>query len=174
MILVNYTFKGDVASKWMCILCTDPSCQNQFILTAHWISCGDAAFFDEWKVWKRVMAAWTRTGNMHFLKRPRLLLIHLFFIFRHICISLLLFSSNINSSRKFGGGIGGWGGGWGCFSRLKYLGDFCLKPLPPSLFSFLLILCYLCLVCRKSPVVWEDRGQCTWMYQVSTEDNVYG
>ena len=31
--------KGDVASKWMCILYTDPSCQNRFILTIHWIIC---------------------------------------------------------------------------------------------------------------------------------------
>ena len=23
----------------MCILCTDPSCQNRFILTVHWINC---------------------------------------------------------------------------------------------------------------------------------------
>ena len=32
-------FKGDVASKWKYILCTDPSCQNRFILTVHWINC---------------------------------------------------------------------------------------------------------------------------------------
>ena len=31
---------GDVASKWMRISCTDPSSQNRFIQTVHWISCG--------------------------------------------------------------------------------------------------------------------------------------
>ena len=37
--VVNIKDKEDLASKWMCILCTDPSCQNRFILTVHWINC---------------------------------------------------------------------------------------------------------------------------------------
>ena len=43
----NFTFRGDLASKWMRILCTDPSCQNRFILTVHLISCGEAVLLDQ-------------------------------------------------------------------------------------------------------------------------------
>ena len=57
----------------MCILCTDPSYQNRFILTVHGISCGGAVLLDQ-----QVMAAWTRTRNMHFLKRPRLLFMKIY------------------------------------------------------------------------------------------------
>ena len=57
----------------MCILCTDPSCQNWFILTVHWISSCEAVLLDQSKVWKLVLAALSRTRNIHFLKRPRLL-----------------------------------------------------------------------------------------------------
>ena len=39
--------KGVVASKLICILCTDPSWQNRFILTVHWISCGEAALLGQ-------------------------------------------------------------------------------------------------------------------------------
>ena len=48
-IYISYIFcgwKGDVASKWMSILCKDPSCQNLFILRVHWINCGLAALLD--------------------------------------------------------------------------------------------------------------------------------
>ena len=31
--------KGDVASKTMCISCTDPSCQYRLIRAVHWIKC---------------------------------------------------------------------------------------------------------------------------------------
>ena len=38
----NQQKKGVVASKRICILCTDPSCPNPFILTVHLISWGEA------------------------------------------------------------------------------------------------------------------------------------
>ena len=60
--------KGDVASKRMCILCTDPSCQDLFILTIHWSSCDEAVLVDQWKAWKLVLAARIRTWNIHFLR----------------------------------------------------------------------------------------------------------
>ena len=34
---------------------------NQFILTVHWINCGEAVLPDQQKVWKPVMAAWICT-----------------------------------------------------------------------------------------------------------------
>ena len=66
---------------------------NQFILTVHWISCGEAVLPDQLKVWKPVMAAWICTWNIHFLERPRLLLpaychLNMFHIFHILSIPL--------------------------------------------------------------------------------------
>ena len=71
-----------VASKWMCILCTDPSCQNWFIPAVHCVSCSEAVLLDQLQVLKPVNRIRTkfihfhnriRTKIIHFHKRPRLL-----------------------------------------------------------------------------------------------------
>jgi len=60
----------------MCNLCADPSCQNRFIPTVHWINYAVKLFSWPIKIYP-VLVAWIRTRNMQF--RPRLTTIPLEF-----------------------------------------------------------------------------------------------